>query len=86
MDPFKFIEPDQAIDKISNERSIVVDIRDKDSFDQGHIDGALNLSNNNIDNFVLDTGKNGDNLYSYRSKSKRTNRTHFSFWRWSTYF
>ena len=58
MDPFKFIEPDQAIDKISNERSIVVDIRDKDSFDQGHIDGALNLSNNNIDNFVSDTEKN----------------------------
>ena len=30
----------------------------KDSFDQGHIDGALNLSNNNIDNFVSDTEKN----------------------------
>ena len=58
MDPFKFIEPDQVIDKISNERSIVVDIRGKDSFDQGHIDGALNLSNDNIDSFVLDTEKN----------------------------
>ena len=58
MDSFKFIEADQAIDKINNEESIVVDIRDKDSFDQGHIDGALNLSNNNIDSFVLDTKKN----------------------------
>ena len=57
MDSFKFIEPDQAISKISDERSIVVDIRDKDSFDQGHIDGALNLSNNNIDSFVSDTKK-----------------------------
>ena len=55
---FEKIEVDQAINKINNEESIVVDIRDKDSFEQGHIDGALNLSNDNIDSFVLDTEKN----------------------------
>ena len=58
MDSFKFIEMDQAINKINNDNSIIVDIRDKDSFEKGHIDGALNLSNNNIDNFVSDTEKN----------------------------
>ena len=58
MDSFKFIEIDQAINKINNDNPIIVDIRDKDSFEKGHIDGALNLSNNNIDNFVSDTGKN----------------------------
>ena len=58
MDTFKFIDLDEAVSKISEETPIVVDIRDKDSFDKGHIDGALNLSNDNIDSFVLDTEKN----------------------------
>ena len=57
MDSFKFIDFDQASAKINEEDPIVVDIRDKDSFDKGHIDGALNLSNDNIDKFVLDTEK-----------------------------
>ena len=58
MSSFKFIELNQAINKINNDSPIVVDIRDKDSFKQGHIDGALNLSNDNIDHFVSDTKKN----------------------------
>ena len=58
MNTFKFIDLDEAVSKISEETPIVVDIRDKDSFDKGHIDGALNLSNDNIDSFVLDTEKN----------------------------
>ena len=58
METFKFIDFEQASTKISKEEPIIVDIRDKDSFDRGHIDGALNLSNDNIDKFVLDTEKN----------------------------
>ena len=57
MNSFKFIDFEQASAKINGEDPIVVDIRDKDSFDKGHIDGALNLSNDNIDKFVLDTEK-----------------------------
>ena len=72
MDSFQFIEADQAINKINNEESIVVDIRDKDSFDQGHIDGALNLLNDNIDSFVLDTEKNQCIIvYCYRGNSSQ---------------
>mgnify|MGYP001158059769 CR=1 FL=1 len=57
MDSFKFIDSKEASEKINSESPIIVDIRDKESFDRGHIDGALNLSNENIDKFVLDTDK-----------------------------
>ena len=57
MDSFKFIDSKEALAKINEESPIVVDIRDRETFDRGHIDGALNLSNENIDKFVLDTDK-----------------------------
>ena len=57
MNIFKFIDTDEAITKIEKKESIVVDIRDKDSFNGGHIDGAFNLSNENIEAFIRDTKK-----------------------------
>jgi len=54
---FKFIDIEDADTKINNNESIVVDIRDKNSFDLGHIGGALNLSNENISTFIQDTKK-----------------------------
>ena len=57
MNSFKFIDSKEASEKINAESPIVVDIRDRETFNRGHIDGALNLSNENIDKFVLDTDK-----------------------------
>lgn len=55
---FKLIDIEDANVKINNKESIVLDIRDKHSFDLGHIDGALNLSNENIHSFIQNTKKN----------------------------
>ena len=55
---FKLIDIEDANIKINNNESIVLDIRDKNSFDLGHIDGALNLSNKNIHTFIQNTKKN----------------------------
>ena len=57
MSEFKFIDCNQAADKLKEENYLVVDIRDKDSYNQGHIEGAVNLTNDNIEDFVIDTAK-----------------------------
>ena len=57
MSEFKFIDCNRAADKLKEENYLVVDIRDKDSYNQGHIEGAVNLTNDNIENFILDTAK-----------------------------
>ena len=48
MNEFKFIDYNQAADKLNDENYLVVDIRDKDSYNQGHIEGAVNLTNDNM--------------------------------------
>ena len=58
METFKNIDIDLAVSKIDNDNPIVVDIRDKDSFDAGHINGAVNLSNQNFEDFISNTEKN----------------------------
>ena len=50
MNTFKKIDINLAISKINNHNAIVVDIRDKESFNRSHINGAINLSNQNINN------------------------------------
>ena len=48
MNNFKEISVSEA-KEILNEDIYLIDIRDQDSFDKNHIDGAVCLSNNNID-------------------------------------
>ncbi len=57
MNEFKFIDCNQAAEKLNNKNYLVVDIRDKESYNQGHIEGAVNLTNDNIEDFVIDTAK-----------------------------
>ena len=54
---FKRIDIKIAIHKIDINHALVLDIRDKESFNSGHIDGAFNLSNDNIDDFISNTKK-----------------------------
>ena len=54
---FKRIDIKTAIHKIDINHALVLDIRDKESFNSGHIDGAFNLSNDNIDHFISNTKK-----------------------------
>jgi len=49
----KRISVNVAADLIENEVAIVVDIRDVNSFNQGHIDGAIRIDNSNIQEFLL---------------------------------
>ena len=54
---YKCIDSNDARVLIKEDDCVIVDIRDSESFIKGHIDGAINLSNDNIDNFISSTNK-----------------------------
>lgn len=53
MDQYRCISPQQAAELIDN-GAAVVDIRDAQSFFALHITGALNLSNDNLHDFIAE--------------------------------
>ena len=72
MNIFNTIDIKTAIYKIDINHALVLDIRDKESFDSGHIDGALNLSNDNIDDFISNTKKDKSLIvYCYHGNSSQ---------------
>jgi rhodanese-related sulfurtransferase len=40
---FKFVSPLLAVTKMNNENTVVIDVREKEEFNKGHIDNAVNL-------------------------------------------
>ncbi len=48
----KRISIDEAAEIINSETTLVVDIRDANSFDSGHIDGATRIDNDNVQAFL----------------------------------
>ena len=46
-----------AVQKINRENAIVLDVRTKDVFDQGHVVGALNFPEKELDNELKNLGK-----------------------------
>lgn len=53
MNNFTCINPNQAVELIENGAQ-VADIRDEQSFQQGHIQGARHLSNENLHLFIAE--------------------------------
>ncbi|WP_293264216.1 thiosulfate sulfurtransferase GlpE [Neptunomonas sp.] len=52
MDQYTCINSEQAIEWLQ-QGAVVADIRDTQSFNQGHIPGAFNLSNDNLHEFMM---------------------------------
>ena len=72
MEKFKRIDIKSAISKINKGDILILDIRDKDSFNSGHINGAINLSDGNINDFISDTKKDESILvYCYHGNSSQ---------------
>jgi rhodanese-related sulfurtransferase len=68
----KYIDIDSARVKLNNEDVMAVDIRDQESFNAGHINGAIHLSNNNFDKFSNSTDKNNTIIvYCYHGNSSQ---------------
>jgi rhodanese-related sulfurtransferase len=43
------ISPEDAAAKLQNKEAVIIDVRDKDEYDEGHIPNALNLSRGTIE-------------------------------------
>jgi rhodanese-related sulfurtransferase len=43
------ISPEEAVKKLQNKEAVIVDVRDKDEWDEGHIPNAIHLSRGTIE-------------------------------------
>lgn len=55
MQSFRHLSVSDASAVITKPQTVVIDIRDLDSFNQGHITGAVRLDNENLADFLRDT-------------------------------
>ena len=71
MDKFKNITAQEAKDLLTKD-NYLIDIRDEDSYSSSHIDGALNLGNLDIHEFIRTADKNMPTLiYCYKGISSQ---------------
>ena len=71
MNKFKNITPQEAKDLLTKD-NYLIDIRDEDSYSSSHIDGALNLGNLDIHEFIRTADKNMPTLiYCYKGISSQ---------------
>ncbi len=71
MNKFKNISVEEAKELLRAD-NYLIDIRDKESFSISHVDGALNLSDENIDDFIKNSKKNRPTIiYCYKGISSQ---------------
>jgi len=69
---FKCISKNDALKIINQDKCIIIDIRDLKSFNEGHIDGAIHLMSENINNFIISTNKKMNIIiYCYHGNSSK---------------
>lgn len=54
---FKRINEQQAREKLSISGAVLLDIRDADSYNAGHLQNAIHLTNDNVQNIISETDK-----------------------------
>ncbi len=72
MTRFERISVEKARNIIASDNVAIVDIRDRASFNNGHIENALFLDNDNIDDFITKTNKDTTIIvYCYHGNSSQ---------------
>lgn len=70
MNEVKEISVTESLVSLKEEKAVFLDIRDSNSFDQGHIPGAINLNDGNIESFLKSADKNKTTIvYCYHGIS-----------------
>ncbi|MDP7034105.1 MAG: thiosulfate sulfurtransferase GlpE [Planctomycetota bacterium] len=76
---FEQIDVNQVRELIRNESAILVDIRDPHSYQAGHIEGAQNLNDDNIEEFLKNSDRNAPLvIYCYHGISSQNAAHYFS--------
>ena len=70
---FQRISPEQAKDILASENAQLADIRDEQSFSQGHIQGATHVTNVNLQDFVESSDPDAPLvIYCYHGNSSQS--------------
>ena len=70
---FRCISVEEAKQILDNENPTIIDIRDQNSFSNGHIDNAIHVEDLDIDNFLKEKNKNETILiYCYHGNSSKS--------------
>jgi len=78
MEQFEEIDTQKAKELIDQGDITIVDIRDSDSFEEGHIENAVSVNDTNIDEFVNTADKNKPVLcYCYMGFSSQNAAQYF---------
>jgi len=78
MDNFEEIDIAKAKELIDQGNITIVDIRDPNAFEEGHIESAVSVNDTNIDEFVSTTDKGKPVLcYCYMGFSSQNAAQHF---------
>ena len=79
MPTFEQIDVSKAKEMIDKKQATVVDIRDPGSFAEAHIQGAINIDDNNVQEFLKNTDKHKPLVcYCYRGFSSQGAAEYFS--------
>ncbi len=79
MPSFEQIDISQAKEMIDTKQATIVDIRDPNSYAEAHIPGAINIGDDNIEEFLKSTDKNKPLIcYCYRGFSSQQAADYFS--------
>lgn len=69
---FRCIAPQAAKELLDERAPQVFDIRDPASFNQAHVDGAINLNNNNVDDVIRNADPDAPTLvFCYHGHSSQ---------------
>ena len=75
---YKSIQPASAYDMIEKDTVTIIDIRDSDSFEQGHVEKAQHVSGENLEKFVESTDFNKPLLvYCYHGNTSQPAAAYF---------
>lgn len=71
----QYLKGDEVVKEMSNPDSVIIDVRIKDQFDAGHIDGALNIPLADIDaNMDKFKSLNGKKIIFYCNTGKQSSQ------------
>ena len=77
--PFNRVSIKDAMDLLKKDNLILIDIRDYNSFKNGHIENAIHIEDLNLQNFINEKDKNHIILiYCYHGNSSQTAANFFS--------
>lgn len=64
--------------RLASENAVFIDIRDRESYDQGHVPGAVRIDDGNVGDFIAASDRNTTHIvYCYHGITSRAGAVYF---------